>query len=71
MENGVYIVDDGNGRIGVAHLFTDGRGGVADGFQNAQLVEIADEVFAPVAGADQSDCHLTIHGSKGSFPAKC
>ena len=55
IENGVYIIGDGDGRIGFAHLFTDGRGGVADGFQNAQLVEITDEVLAPVAGADEGD----------------
>ena len=41
--------------IGLAHFLADGVGAIADGFENTQLVEIADEVLAPVAGADYGD----------------
>jgi len=37
------------------HLLANGTGLVADGFQNAEFMEVPDEVFAPVAGADDGD----------------
>jgi hypothetical protein len=33
----------------------DGAGLVADGFENAELMEVPDEVLAPITGADESD----------------
>jgi hypothetical protein len=42
----------GNGEgVGLA----DGAGLIADGFEIAELMEVPDKVFAPVAGADEGD----------------
>ncbi len=49
--------------VGFRHLFAYGLGAVADGFQDAKLVEIADEVFAPVAGADDGNRMFYVQGS--------
>jgi len=46
---------DGDVRVGLGHVFADGLGAVADRFEDAKLVEIAHEVLAPVAGADDGD----------------
>ena len=42
-------------RIGLAHFLTNGLSAIADRFKNAKLMEIADQVFPPVSGADDRD----------------
>jgi len=71
-EQGIEIIGDGGVRIVFGHLLADGAGLVADGLENAELMEVPDEVLAPVAGADDGDilirhdgpfffCPLEIH----------
>jgi hypothetical protein len=36
---------------------------IADGFEDAKLVEVADEVLAPVAGADDGNRMFYVQGS--------
>jgi len=53
----------GEGRVGFRHLFAYGLGTIADGFENAKLVEIAYEIFAPVASADDGNRMFNVQGS--------
>ena len=50
---------DGRIRIGFGHVVADGLGAVTDGLQDAELVEVADEVLAPIAGADDGDAFFS------------
>jgi len=49
------VAGNGDIRIGLRHFFTDGLSAVADGLQDAKLMEVADKVLAPVARADDGD----------------
>ena len=50
--------------VGFRHLFAYGLGAIADGFQDTKLVEVADKVFAPVAGTDDGDRWFNVQGSR-------
>ena len=54
-EKCIEIIGDGGVRVVFGHLLADGAGLVADGLENAELMEVPDEVLAPVAGADEGD----------------
>jgi len=49
------VAGNGDIRIGLRHLFANGMGAIADGLQDAKLMEVADKVLAPVARADDGD----------------
>ena len=52
---GAGVVSDDGIRVIFGHLLADGDGLVADGFQDAQLMEITDEVLSPVSRADDGN----------------
>jgi len=65
VQDGGHVRGDGDVRIGLGHLCTDRLGAVADGPQDAQLVEIADQVLAPVARANDGDGGAGGQGGDG------
>src|SRR5664280_3077090 len=65
-ENHADVIGNGNIRIGFGHFLTNGLCSIANRFENAQLMKIAHEIFAPVSGADDGNMSLIIHGSKDS-----
>ena len=54
-EQGIKIIGDRGVRVVFGHLLANGAGLVADGFENAELMEVPDEILAPVAGADEGE----------------
>jgi hypothetical protein len=42
-------------RIGLAHFLTNGLSAIADCFENAKFMEIADQVLSPVACTDEGN----------------
>ena len=54
-EQCIEIIGDRGVRVVFGHLLADGAGLFADGFEDAELMEVPDEVLAPVAGADEGD----------------
>ena len=52
LEHPIDVVDYGNIRVGFGHVFTNVVRTIADGFENAKLVEDADEVFSPITRTD-------------------
>ena len=59
------IIGDRGVRVVFGHLLTDSAGLVADGFEDAKLMEVSDEVLAPVAGADDGDMRREGGGVRG------
>jgi hypothetical protein len=49
--------------VGFRHLFAYGLGAIADGLEDAKLVEVADEVLAPVAGTENGNRTFNVQRS--------
>lgn len=56
-EQGGVIWEDRDSGVNAGNVAMIGGGGLDDGSEVAEFVEGADEVFAPIAGSDDSDFH--------------